>query len=275
MSEKKPAKEPERQPDLEIRTFPFAVEDVRDAEGGRSKDFTIKGHAAVYNKWSHDLGGFREKIAKGAFDNALSRDPHVLHLWDHDTRFVLSSTRNKTLELRSDPAGLRMWSKVAPTSYAADLRVLMERDDINQSSFAFTVAKDEWKIVEEGDEERVERTILEVGELFDVTTTAMGAYPTTDSQVAMRTREHARALAEGLPESTPAETLADAAPETVAADGTEPPLDNEAGSEAITAERLAAVRDGADLFALKRAARNRIAEGKAAKEQLERELSCK
>src|SRR6266545_3265760 len=192
MPKEKPANESERQPELEIRAFPFVVEEVRDAQGGRSDDFTIKGHAAVFNKWSSDLGGFREKITKDAFDNALAADPHVLHLIDHDTRYVRSSTRNKTLELRADPVGLHMWSKVAPTSYAADLRVLMERGDVSQSSFAFTVAKDEWKITGEGDNEKVERTILEVGQLFDVTTTAMGAYPTTDSQVAMRTREKAR-----------------------------------------------------------------------------------
>ena len=106
-----------------------------------------------------------------------------------------------------------MWSKVAPTSFAADLRVLMERGDVDQSSFAFTVARDEWKITGEGDDEKVERTILEVGQLYDVTTTAMGAYPQTDSQVAMRTREKARAIAEGLPEPLPAETPDVPAPE--------------------------------------------------------------
>jgi len=201
--------------DREVRTFPFVVDDVRAAEGGRSKDFTIKGHAAVFGTWT-DLGIFRERVAKGAFDEALASDPHVLHLIDHDTRYVLSSTRNKTLELRADPKGLHMWSKVAPTSYAADLRVLMERGDVSQSSFAFTVSEDDWN--DETEDGKPERTIKKVGRLFDVTTTAMGAYPTTDSQVAMRTLAQARALAEGLPEPSPAETPEDAAPETVAAE---------------------------------------------------------
>lgn len=263
----------EKTTDKEVRAFPFTVEDVRAAEGGRSSDFTIRGHASVFNTW-YDLGFFRERVAKGAFDSVLSRDPHVLHTWDHDTSKTLSSTRNKTLELRADPKGLHMWSKVAPTSYAADLRVLMERGDVSQSSFAFTVAKDEWKITEEGDDETVERTILEIGELYDVTTTAMGASPTTDSQVASRTLERARAVAEtGLPEPTPAETPDGTADEDPAAEGTEPPLDPEAGSEAITtAQAQLAARDGADLWALKRAARNRIAEAKALQDQLEKDM---
>lgn len=169
------------------RTFPFEVEEVRDSGAGGGV-YTVKGHAAVFNKWSLDLGGFRERIKKGAFDDALSKDPHVLHLWDHDTARALSSTRSTQypLELRVDPAGLHFYSKVAPTSYSEDLRVLLEGGVISQSSFAFTVAKDEWRLTEEDGEERVERTIVEVDELFDVTTCAMGAYPTTDSALALR-----------------------------------------------------------------------------------------
>lgn len=192
-------------PDLQ-RVFPFEVEDVRDSGSGGGV-YTIKGHAAVFDRWSLDLGGFRERVAKGAFDNVLSRDPHVLHLWDHDTARALSSTRSKDypLELRTDPSGLRFYSKVTPTSYATDLRLLLEGGVIDQSSFAFTVAKDEWRITDEGDEERVERTIIEVDQLFDVTTCAMGAYPTTDSALAVRSlslgrRAGAESLVAQLPE---------------------------------------------------------------------------
>src|SRR5215208_7028942 len=80
------------------RTFDFQVDEVRES-GDPSSSYYMKGHAAVFNKWSLDLGGFRERIKKGAFDEVISRDPHVLHVIDHDTRMVLSSTRNKTLEL--------------------------------------------------------------------------------------------------------------------------------------------------------------------------------
>lgn len=170
----------------ERRELPIIVEEIRDSGAGEGQ-FTIRGHAAVFDMWSLDLGGFREKIDRAAFDNVLTRNPDTWLLWDHDTRWTLARTTNKTLELRVDPRGLHYWGRVAPTSYAHDLRVLMERGDIDQASFAFTVARDEWRIVEENGEERIERSILEVGDLFDVTVTAMGAYPQTDSQVA-RTR---------------------------------------------------------------------------------------
>lgn len=181
-------------PDLQ-RVFDFEVEEVRDSGSGAGI-YTIKGHAAVFGKWSLDLGGFRERIKKGAFDNVLSRDPHVLHVWDHDTSKALSSTRSSTypLELRTDPAGLRYYSKVAPTSYSQDLRILLEAGVISQSSFAFTVADggDEWRIAKDGEMEVVERTITEVQNLYDVTTCAMGAYPTTDSALAVRSMSFGR-----------------------------------------------------------------------------------
>lgn len=181
------------------RTFPFEVEEVRDSGSGGGI-YTVKGHAAVFNKWSLDLGGFRERVLPGAFDEVLSEDPHVLHLWDHDTSKALSSTRSKDypLELRTDPAGLRFYSKVAPTSYSQDLRTLLEGGVIDQSSFAFIPAKDEWRIKEdESGREVIERDILEVAELFDVTTCAMGAYPTTDSALAVRSLASGRRTGAG------------------------------------------------------------------------------
>lgn len=241
--------------DREVRTFPFEIEEVRAAENGRSKDFTIRGHAAVFNTWT-DLGIFRERIAKGAFDEVLSKNPHVLHLIDHDTKYVLSSTDNKTLELRADPRGLHMWSKVAPTSYAADLRVLMERGDVKQSSFAFTVPEDGQKWNDKTEDGVPERTITRVGQLFDVTTTAMGAYATTDSQVAMRTLQFVRSLAEA-PEPPPEEEE-DAAPEEEEAVETEAPLEEEAADEeVVAAQDNPAARARSELILLKEAAKQR------------------
>ncbi len=178
---------PEVDPNLQ-RFFPFTVEKV--SATGDAADlpgtYFVRGLASVYNQWSLDLGGFRERVLPGAFDDVLRGDPHVLHVWDHDTSKTLSSTRNGTLELSSVDAGLQYYSKVAPTSYAQDLRILLERGDIDQSSFAFTVEEDEWRFLETEEEEIVERSIIKVGGLYDVTTCAMGAFPQTDAQIAVR-----------------------------------------------------------------------------------------
>lgn len=147
--------------------------------------YHIDGYASVTG-WYELMPGIRESVDPSAFDRILQANPDVHALWDHDTRFVLARTKNQTLELDSNEHGLRYWAKVADTSYARDLRHLLERGDIDQASFAFTVADegDEWRMREENDQVVIYRTIHEIGELFDVTITAKGANPFTDSSVA-------------------------------------------------------------------------------------------
>lgn len=217
----------DRMTDIETRRIMLAPIDSVEwrASGAGKGQMTVAGHAAVFNRTSHDLGGFREIVAPGAFSAALDADPDVHLLWDHDTSLVLGRTRNKTLELRQDPLGLHFWARVAPTSYAEDLRVLMERGDVDQASFAFTVEEDDWTADEEtGD---VTRTIRSVGELFDVTITAKGAYPTTDAS--LRTLLEA-AIADGRIPDLSARTV-DAEPAVVDVDA-----DDEGEPQAADAE---------------------------------------
>jgi uncharacterized protein len=180
---------PERR---QITTAPLDLDEVRDSRAGEGQwDFV--GHAAVFNQWTtllrfHDGTVLRERIAPAFFDDVLSRDPDVHFVWDHDTRWTLARTRSKTLELGTNARGLRTWARVAPTTYAADLRVLMERGDIDQMSFMFTVAADTWEVDEE---ENISRTLVACDELYDVTVCARGAYPQTDAQIAGRALAHA------------------------------------------------------------------------------------
>lgn len=174
-----------RQHDAQSRVFcPIQNLEVRDSGAGDGS-YTLRGHFAVFNRLSLDLGGFREKIDPGAFTNVLARGPACLCVWDHDTARVLANTDNGTLELKESPGGLEGWARVAPTSYAADLRVLLDRGDISQASFMFTIERERWEtVVEEGKPDVVVATIEEIGELYDVTVTGRGAYPQTDVSLA-------------------------------------------------------------------------------------------
>jgi HK97 family phage prohead protease len=160
-------------------TFPFSLEQFANsgAEGGGR---IFRGHAAVFDRLSHDLGGFRTKIAPGAFSGILDTNPDVHMVWDHDTRWTMGRTRNNTLELREDPMGLHVWCRLAPVSYVDDLAVLMEGGYIDQMSFACDIGADTW--TESGEE--ITRTIEEVSALYDVTVCAQGAFPQTDSRLA-------------------------------------------------------------------------------------------
>jgi len=163
--------------DREIRVLGLEGLEIRHS-GRPNEGFTLRGYAAVYNQTSHDLGGFREQIAPGAFDEVLTTSPDVHLTWDHDTRYVAARTKNNTLHLESDSTGLFIDAQVGNYTWAKDLRTALERGDINQGSFAFTVADggDEFRADDDGN---VMRTINKVGNLFDVTVTAQGAYPQT------------------------------------------------------------------------------------------------
>lgn len=160
-------------------TFPFKIEQFANsgAEGGGR---IFRGHAAVFDRLSLDLGGYRTKIAPGAFEKVLDTNPDVFMNWDHDMRYVMGRTRNNTLELREDPMGLHSWCRLAPVSYVDDLAVLMEGGYIDQMSFACDIGSDTW--TEEGEE--ITRTVNEVSALYDVTVCAQGAFPQTDSRLA-------------------------------------------------------------------------------------------
>lgn len=181
--------------DIERRTFTHSVGEMRQsgtsATGATDGSLQVVGHAAVFGHPSVEmrsqLGPFREYIDPHAFDQVLRSNPDVLLTWDHDTRYVLGRTTNDSLDLSIDGTGLRYWSRVAPTSYAQDLKILMEGGYLNQSSFLFRVAKDgeDWEVFEDEEgTEVVQRTITQVSDLFDVCVCAAGAYPTADSGIA-------------------------------------------------------------------------------------------
>lgn len=154
--------------------------ELRDS-GDEMGAYTIRGHAAVFNELSHDLGGFREMIAPGAFAEVLKDAQDVRCLINHDLNLVLGRSSSQTLELREDAVGLRVWCK-APrgVSYAQDLRVLMQRGDVNEMSFGFSVGEDDWKRTADG---QVIREIRSVKELFDVSVVTIPAYPQTDADM--------------------------------------------------------------------------------------------
>jgi HK97 family phage prohead protease len=175
---------------VSVRTAQLDGIEVRKGPQTGDGSMTIKGHAAVFNLYSLDLGGFREIIAPGAFTEVLSANPDVHLDWDHDTRYVLGRTQNKTLELREDEMGLSVFCRVAPVSYADDLAILMERGDINQMSFKFIPGEENWKYPEDPDDP-ITVEVVTVTELFDVCVCAQGAYPQTDATLARKRLENA------------------------------------------------------------------------------------
>lgn len=135
---------------------------------------TLVGYAAVFDRWSEDLGFFREVIRSGAFRKTLSDGADVRALFNHDPNFVLGRTKSGTLRLEEDERGLRIEGDLPDTQTVRDLVISpIERGDIDQMSFGFRAVKDEWNA------DYTERELLEV-QLFDVSAVTFPAYPQTE-----------------------------------------------------------------------------------------------
>ena len=162
--------------DKEIRIFESEVE-IRETEG---EDKKIRGHAAVFNKLSVDLGGFREKIDPGAFAKTVKKNG-VLALWNHDSNIVLGRSP-KTLSLSEDDKGLAIEIDPPNSPNGQNAVEAIRRGDVRKMSFAFRTITDQW---DRDGEKMPIRTLKEV-ELLDVSPVAYPAYPQTD--VALRSR---------------------------------------------------------------------------------------
>jgi hypothetical protein len=115
----------------------------------------IEGYAAVFNQWSEELGvwyPFREKVLPGAFTDTIKTDD-IRALYNHDVNYVLGRNKAGTLFLEEDDTGLKVRILPPDTQWAKDLLVSIERGDISQMSFGFTVISDRWG-TEEGTDVR-------------------------------------------------------------------------------------------------------------------------
>jgi len=146
--------------DWEIRSFPL---EMREAENGH-----FIGHAAVFDSWSQDLGGFKEIVRAGAFTKTL-QEADVRATFNHDPNYVLGRNKAETLTLGEDKEGLAVDIDPPDTTWAKDLRVSMGRGDINQMSFAFRTIKDNWWTEDEESKRELLELSLDNGDVSIVT----------------------------------------------------------------------------------------------------------
>jgi HK97 family phage prohead protease len=144
-----------------------------------------------YGKLSADLGGFRERITPTAFRSTLAAGKDVRALVDHASDKLLGRTSNGTLVARDTPAGLEIELSLPDTSYARDVRELVQRRDVRGLSFGFRVlSKAGHRVIKEGGE--TIRELLDV-DLREVSVVGNPAYG--DTSVALRSGEIDPALA--------------------------------------------------------------------------------
>lgn len=165
---------------MKVTPAPARISPINDAEPP-SVQRKLNGLAAVYDKEANIGGYFIEEIYDGAFLKVLSTKPDVRFLQNHDPNFLYSRTTNKSLRLYNiSHTGLAFWADLLPDDPASDaLFARIQRGDISGCSFAFTIAEDDW-ILPERLGELPKRTIIKIGELFDVGPVVYPAYTETN-----------------------------------------------------------------------------------------------
>jgi hypothetical protein len=180
--------------EYELRTYRLV--EVR-AEGGDGAAPRIEGIAAVYNQPTRidtTFGSYVETIDPGFFEGVMGDD--VRALWNHNTDLVLGRTKNDTLQLQDQEAGLGTVIHPPDTQWGRDAITSIKRGDVDQMSFAFTVKQgwDEWKQNDDGVMVRqLKRGACK--QLYDVSPVSFPAYPQTSVSVRSHLQESQR---EGL-----------------------------------------------------------------------------
>lgn len=162
----------------EIRVYDVELE-VRATE---NKSGTLRGLAIPYNKMSEDMG-FREVIKEGACQRALSKNPDLLALYEHNYSNLLGRSSNNTLRFEETERGLEVEIDLPETSLGKDLEVLIGNRTLSKMSFGFSTGYDstEWSEMDDGTDLR---TINHIDNLYEVSIVSTPAYE--DTEVAKR-----------------------------------------------------------------------------------------
>lgn len=160
---------------------------MRDFEiRGNKQCRKVEGYAAVFDSPSKVFGGeWDEVLDRGAITQDTIDKSIVLALLNHDDgRGALARSKygKGSLKLSVDSHGLKFEFEAPNTTTGDELLESIKRGDIDSCSFAFTVAEERWDKVNG----IYRRTILRIGELFDVSPVYNEAYP--EAQLTSRSK---------------------------------------------------------------------------------------
>ena len=134
----------------------------------------IGGYAAKFSTYSRDLGHFVEEVQPAFFNKSRGDGwPDVICRFNHEDTQLLGTIAGRTLTLGCDRDGLLY--DVEPPSAMQYIVELVQRGDVQKSSFAFRCIEDEWTMTSDGGPLRK----LHTGQLVDVAPVVTPAYADT------------------------------------------------------------------------------------------------
>lgn len=163
------------------------TEEEREAQ---ADTMMVEGYASTFNQpytlYEDDVLVYREQVDAHAFDNTDMSD--VIMQYDHHGR-VFARTKNGTLTIAPDDAGLYIEADLSGTELGRGLYEEIRGGYTDKMSFGFTVNADE-ELRTEAEDGRVDilRTITGVAKLYDVSAVSLPANDGTSIAVATRSK---------------------------------------------------------------------------------------
>lgn len=142
---------------------------------------TVEGYACCFETPSENIGWI-EVIHRGAITNDTIKESDVLAKFNHNNEKVLARCKNGdgSLLLEVDENGLRYMFEAPHTALGDELLEYLQRGDITNSSFAFSINPNDTtaqKWHKEG--EMFYRDIYKIEKLYDVSPVFKPAYENT------------------------------------------------------------------------------------------------
>ena len=159
--------------DKEIRSFEVEIRKVADSR-------KIEGRAIPFNVFSPNREGFREMIAPEAVEGVIENSD-IFMLYNHDRQQGFLARNNKgkgTLKIDVREDGVYFEFEAANDNLSNYVLERIERGEINETSWAFTVREDTWKHADDGVYERI---ITKFDKLYDFSVVDNGYYGIKDS----------------------------------------------------------------------------------------------
>ena len=138
----------------------------------------ISGRLAPYNSLSCDLGTFKEVFEPGCFTESLASGEDFRVLFNHNVDHVLGRRSAGTARFWDEADGLHYEADLPDTQVARDLKALMQRGDIKESSAAFYITKHRWET-----RSGVRTRVIETAQLVEGSPHSFAAYEATTAEV--------------------------------------------------------------------------------------------
>jgi HK97 family phage prohead protease len=156
-------------------------DDIRANDSLTNKGREIYGYAIVFNTWSINLGGFKEKILPSALSQSFVDASDVKAVYQHSNVSGILARSNKTvktLKLTVDSHGLAFSFIAKDTNLGNEVLSMVQAKEITQASFSFRVEK-EGESWEKDSAGLWYRTVSKISLLSDISPVLDAAYTAT------------------------------------------------------------------------------------------------